>query len=186
MSIYALKMWGMVSGDANMAARANLQLAVMSHSLDDYYLYQNTNNIQPSNFIGNKVAGILFENKVDHTTYFGTNIEYIQGIHMLPLLPHTPMCRKPVFVNQEWDTFFSNGRVNSIAGGWKGILMGNRGTTSPAEAYAFFSSPSFDQSWLDGGASRTWYMGYTAGKSKASSPATDIGFSLTNVVCVSL
>jgi endo-1,3(4)-beta-glucanase len=34
---------------------------------------------QPPSFIGNKVPGITFENKVDHNTYFGSNLEYIQG-----------------------------------------------------------------------------------------------------------
>ncbi|KAJ4293790.1 endo-1,3-beta glucanase [Collariella sp. IMI 366227] len=68
----------------------NLLLALLTRSLQSYYLYTTTNTIQPGNFTPNKVAGILFENKIDHNTFFGSNIEYIQGIHMLPLLPHTP------------------------------------------------------------------------------------------------
>ena len=56
-------------------------LSVLARSLQKYYLYTSDNTVEPSNFIANKVAGILFENKIDHTTYFGTNTEYIQGIH---------------------------------------------------------------------------------------------------------
>lgn len=120
--------------------------------------------MQPANFIPNKVAGILFENKIDHTTYFGTNLEYIQGIHMLPLLPSTPLVRTAQFVAEEWNAFFSNGRADQVVGGWKGILYGNYATINPAAAYAFFSRADFDASWLDGGASLTWYLAYSAGK----------------------
>lgn len=110
------------------------------------------------------MAGILFENKIDHTTYFGTNIEYIQGIHMLPLLPQTPLVRTPEFVTEEWETYFSNGRAQTVAGGWRGILWGNYATIDPRGAYALFSAPGFDPAWLDGGASLTWYLCYAAGK----------------------
>ncbi|KUI55643.1 Putative endo-1,3(4)-beta-glucanase 2 [Cytospora mali] len=114
MASYAVKMWGQVSGDSNMAARGNLQLSVLARSLNNYYLYTNSNTVEPSSFIGNKVAGILFENKIDHTTYFGNNIEYIQGIHMLPLLPATKLIRGDQFVSEEWDQYFSDGRVDSV------------------------------------------------------------------------
>ena len=164
MHVYAIKMWGRTAGDAAMEARGNLQLAVLARSLPSYYLYTGNNTVQPAQFIGNKVAGILFENKVDHTTFFGTNIEYIQGIHMLPLLPSSPLVRPAAFVSQEWDTYFSNGRADSVVGGWKGVLFGNYATINPKDAYAFFSSQSFDLGWLDGGASRTWYLAYAAGE----------------------
>lgn len=163
MASYAMKMWGLVSGDHYMAARGNLMLAVQARSLNMYYLYSSDNTVQPANFIGNKVAGILFENKIDHTTYFGTNIEYIQGIHMLPLLPSSGLIRLASFIEQEWSTYFSDGRADSVVGGWKGILFGNYATAQPKPAYDFFSSSSFDSSWLDGGASLTWYLAYSAG-----------------------
>ncbi len=139
-------------------------LSVLTRSLQSYYLYTTTNTIQPAQFIGNKAAGILFENKIDHTTYFGTNIEYIQGIHMLPLLPHTPLARTPAFVREEWETYFGGGRADAVQGGWKGILYGNYATIDPRGAYAFFAQAGFDPSWLDGGASLTWYLCYSAGE----------------------
>lgn len=178
MHAYALKMWGDVTGDAGLSARGALILAVQARSLNAYYLYSSSNTVQPSNFIGNKVAGILFENKVDHTTYFGNNIEYIQGIHMLPLLPHTPLIRKPDFVKEEWDTYFANGRAEAVTGGWKGILFGNYATIDPRGAFELFSSSDFDPSWLDGGASLTWYLVYSAGKS--SSPVLVVDDMLTS------
>lgn len=189
MHVYALKMWGRVMGDTSLESRfeanpnmspilrtvtpstnqgwhcrSNLQLSVLSRSLQHYYLYQNNNEVQPTQFIGNKVAGILFENKVDHTTFFSPDVECIQGIHMIPLLAATPFVRCPEFVEEEWNVFFSNGRVDDIQNAWKGIIYGSYATVNPKLAWEFFSSKQFDPSWLDGGASLTWFLAFSAGK----------------------
>ncbi|SPO04938.1 related to glucan 1,3-beta-glucosidase [Cephalotrichum gorgonifer] len=162
MSAFAIKMWGTVTGDADMAARGNLQLAVVSRSIQSYFLMTSDNKIQPSQFIGNKVTGILFENKCDHTTYFGTNIEYIQGIHMLPLLAPSAVARTRQFVLEEWKTYFSEGRVDRINSAWKSVIYGNYASASPREAWEFFNNRAFDPAWLDGGVSLTWYLAYAA------------------------
>lgn len=83
---------------------------------------------------------------------------------MIPLLPCTPLVRSAEFVTQEWNDFFSNGRVDQIAGGWRGILYANYATIDPKGAWKFFADANFDPSWLDGGASLTWYLAYAAGK----------------------
>lgn len=126
--------------------------------------------MQPKEFIGNKVAGILFENKIDHTTYFDPNIEAIQGIHMIPILPPTPFVRVPDFVQEEWETYFSNGRIDEIGNAWKGIIYASYATVEPKKAWKFFSSKEFQPNWLDGGASLTWFMAYAAGKLTAHGP----------------
>ena len=56
---YAVKMWGRVIGDASMEARGNLMLSILARSLQNYFLMQSDNINQPSNFIGNKVTGIV-------------------------------------------------------------------------------------------------------------------------------
>jgi endo-1,3(4)-beta-glucanase len=137
-------------------------LAIEARALSSYFLMQSSNTIQPANFIGNKADGILFENKVDHTTYFGTNIEYIEGIHMIPLMPNSGLTRPAEFVTEEWNTYFSNGRADTVAGGWKGILYANLALIDAKTSWNFFSNPSFDLSTLDGGASLSWYLTYAA------------------------
>jgi endo-1,3(4)-beta-glucanase len=160
---YAMKMWGKTSGDANMEARGNLMLAVMKRSLSNYFLLESTNTNQPANFIGNKVTGILFENKVDHVTYFGANPEYIQGIHMLPIVPSSAYLRNQNFVAEEWKTYFDNGRVDQVAGGWRGVLYSNLALIDAKASYGWFSGSSFDPQYLDGGASLTWSLAMAAG-----------------------
>lgn len=61
-----MKMWGRVTGDAAMEARGNLMLAVQKRSFANYFLMETGNVNQPANFVGNRVTGILFENKCDH------------------------------------------------------------------------------------------------------------------------
>jgi len=164
MSAYAIKMWGRTIGDSNMEARGNLQLAVTARSLQNYFLYTSDNSIEPADFIGNKVSGIMFENKIDHTTYFGANPEFVQGIHMLPLLPSSTLTRSVIFVQEEWDAYFSNGRADTVTGGWKGVLFANLAIVDAKTSWDLFAVAGFDASWLDGGASRTWYMALAAGE----------------------
>jgi endo-1,3(4)-beta-glucanase len=59
MFAYGLKMWGKTVGDRSMEARGNLMLAVLKRSLNSYFLMASDNKIQPANFIGNKVTGIV-------------------------------------------------------------------------------------------------------------------------------
>ncbi|KAJ5084702.1 hypothetical protein NUU61_009281 [Penicillium alfredii] len=166
MFAYAVKMWGRTTGDSSMEARGNMMLGIMKRSLQSYFLMESDNIHQPSNFTANKVTGILFENKVDHTTYFGNNLEYIQGIHMLPLLPNSAYTRNQEFVKQEWNALFgphASTPASKVVGGWKGVLYANLALINPKASWEFFASPHFDYSWIDGGASRTWYLAFAAG-----------------------
>ncbi|KAK4948609.1 endo-1,3-beta glucanase [Elasticomyces elasticus] len=165
MFAYGLKMWGQTIGDASMEARGNLMLSVLARSLQSYFLMTSDNTNQPAEFIGNKVTGILFENKVDHTTYFGTDLSYIQGIHMIPVMPFSTLTRTQQFVAEEWTTYFADGAVRdatNITGGWKGIVYANFANINPTAAYDFFTQDDFDMSWIDGGASLTWYIALSA------------------------
>ncbi|KAK6460301.1 hypothetical protein DFJ63DRAFT_323804 [Scheffersomyces coipomensis] len=159
---YAIKVWGNVIGDSNMENRGNLMLAILRSSLNSYFLYEDNNIIEPSNYIGNKVSGILFENKIDYTTYFGTLVQYIHGIHMLPIMTASSFIRGPTYVQQEWDEILSS-IINDVPDGWRGILMLNVALYDPTTAYQFFSSSSFTDAYLDNGQSLTWSLAYCAG-----------------------
>ena len=89
---------------------------------------------------------------------------------MLPLMPFSTLTRTPQFVSEEWNTYFSSGRVDSVAGGWRGVLYANLAIIDAVTSYNWFSNPSFDPSFLDGGASLTWYL--TLSAALGGSPAT--------------
>lgn len=157
---YAIKLWGNVTGNTNLESIGNLELGIMNGSLNSYFLYLDNNNVQPSNFISNKVSGILFENKIDHTTYFGDLLHYIQMIHAIPITPMSSFIRSPTFVQQEWVEKLA-AIVNNVQDGWRGVLMLNRALADPLSAYTFFVGPTFRNDHLDNGQSKTWSLTYS-------------------------
>lgn len=82
---------------------------------------------------------------------------------MIPLLPSSSLTRSELFVSEEWNTYFSDDRAKSVAGGWRGILFANLALIDPKQSWNFFMQEGFDSAWLDGGASRTWYLALAAG-----------------------
>ena len=86
---------------------------------------------------------------------------------MIPLTPASALTRSKKFVREEWDAYFAPGAVadaRNVSGGWRGILHANLALVDPVAAFRFFSRDDFDASWLDGGASRTWYLTLAAGE----------------------
>ena len=91
---------------------------------------------------------------------------------MIPLNPSSAYTRNARFVREEWEAYFdAHGctPVDTVQGGWRGILYSNLALINPKAAWEFFAQPNFDQSWLDSGASRTWYLAYAAGEYWVSS-----------------
>ncbi|KAF5573265.1 glycosyl hydrolase family 81, partial [Fusarium pseudocircinatum] len=124
-STYAIKMWGKVSGDASLEAPGNLQLEVTARSLQSCFLLASDKNVQPSNFVGNRATGILWDKKVYHSAYFGDEIAYSQGFHMLPTVPSGAYIRQPF----------------SLSGGFTGYVYANlviADKVGAIESHAFF------------------------------------------------
>ncbi|ODV92918.1 glycoside hydrolase family 81 protein, partial [Tortispora caseinolytica NRRL Y-17796] len=162
-SALGLMLWGIITGDSSMEHRAAMMLAIMEKSMNSYFLYDSSNTVEPEAFIPNKVAGILFENKIDHATWFGDKIEYIQGIHMIPLTPASLYVRKAAFVQQEWDTWFApNNYIDSVQSGWTGILYQNLALTNPAASYNFFANTPYNRKYIDQGCSWTHSLVWAA------------------------
>ncbi|RLV89035.1 hypothetical protein JA1_005395 [Spathaspora sp. JA1] len=162
---YAMKLYAIVIDDKSMEQRANLMLAIMKRAMNMYMLYSDDNKVQPPKLIGNKVSGILFENKIDFATYFGRGSigdEWIHGIHMLPITPISSYIRSPKFVKEEWDQKLS-GIVDRIPDGWKGILMLNKALFDPKSAWDWFTAENWNPALIDNGMSRTWSLAYIAG-----------------------
>ena len=83
---------------------------------------------------------------------------------MVPISPPTALLRSRAFVKEEWDRFFSDGRAN-VEGGWRGILYANLALIDPKASYGFFRdgvNGFWDERWIDGGATRTWYLLWAA------------------------
>ncbi|CAN6613435.1 glucan endo-1,3-beta-D-glucosidase 2 [Trichomonascus vanleenenianus] len=158
---YGMKLWGRLIGDGAMQSRGDLMLAIMRRSMNTYMLFSNGNTVMPSQIIGNKVSGILFENKVVYSTYFGSNPEYIHGIHMIPFTPISNYIRPSSFCQQEW-----NAKLASVVGplttGWKGVLEVDQALFSPQNAVNWLMQSKFNYGQIDGGMSRGWCLALAA------------------------
>ncbi|KAI3403869.2 ACF3 [Candida oxycetoniae] len=160
---YAMKLWGNVIEDYAMEARGGLMLSIMRRSFNSYFYLKSDNVVQPAAFLPNKVCGIFFENKLDYTTYFGTpnnNPEYVHGIHMLPVTSASSSVRIASYVQEEWNDQVST-FINNVNSGWTGILRLNQAIIDPKVAYAFFSSDTWTNTYLDNGQSRTWSLAFS-------------------------
>ncbi|AGO13710.1 AaceriAGL161Cp [[Ashbya] aceris (nom. inval.)] len=157
---YALKLWGQVTNNSNLAGIGDLMIGILRTSLNHYFLYLDDNKTMPEAFIKNKVSGILFDNKVDHATYFGAEPQYIHMIHAIPIIPASSFVRSPKFVREEWDQKLSS-IVDGVQDGWKGLLMLNLALTDPRASYEFFSGSGFQDKYLDNGQSKTWSLAYS-------------------------
>lgn len=145
-------------------------LAIQARAMNKYFLYSDDNTVEPAEFIANKVSGILYDNKIWYSTYFGSpdsHPEYVHGIHMLPITPASSLIRGPTFVQQEWEQQVE-GFLSNVDSGWTGILQLNRALYDADSAYGFFSSSSWLSDYLDNGQSRTWSLAYSGGIANAS------------------
>lgn len=90
---------------------------------------------------------------------------------MVPINPATSYLRPRSFVKEEWDRLFSGlglgqGLRADVEGGWRGILYANLALVDAKTSYGFFRdgvNGFWDDRWIDGGASRTWYLVWAAG-----------------------
>ncbi|KAF9386807.1 hypothetical protein CPC16_007371 [Podila verticillata] len=156
---YAMSLWGRVVGNPELDRLGQVMLTVARRSIQAYFLMEADNKNQPASFVKNHVTGILFENKVDHTTYFSPRVECIQGIQMIPATPALPMIRRKEFVQQEWDDLL-RARVDQIEDGWRSILMMNYATLDKDAAWQYFTSNKNVP--LDDGMTKTWALFYVA------------------------
>lgn len=161
---YGIKLYGQFIKDQELVKKSNLVLAIMVKSLNDYFYYAANNQIEPSRFIYNQVSGIYFENKIDHTTYFGNYESYIHGIHMIPETPIYPLYKSRLFIRTEWQQVFSGSNIGNLPdNNWRSILMLNYSLIEPDVAYRFFGD-NFDFKYLDDGLTLTYCLFYCACK----------------------
>lgn len=86
---------------------------------------------------------------------------------MIPILPCSAYTRDRQFVADEWNAMFAPNAstpASTVEGGWRGILYANLALSDPKASYDFFAQDNFDYSFLDGGATRVWYLAYAAGE----------------------
>ena len=86
-------------------------LALQARSFNTYFYLLSNSVIQPARYLPNKLAGILFENKIDYATWFSNDSAVVHAVHMIPINPSSSLTRPRAFVQEEWDAIFIHGRA---------------------------------------------------------------------------
>lgn len=158
---YGLSLWGTVSNRQDLVTLGNLMMKVEKRSIGQYLLMEDSNTVHPQ-IVPNKAVGLFFENKVDYTTWFGSNREYIHGINMIPVSPINEFLRTSTFVTEEWNAVLQ--KLDLISdpeahrgNAWQSLLFANYAVIDKANAMDQLSHVK-----LDGGLSRAWAMYFAA------------------------
>ena len=77
---YAIALLGKVMEDDDMYNFGRLLLATEIRSAKKYWHIMNDSDVYPEEFKGNKMVGVLWDTKVEYSTWFGDKIEFIHGI----------------------------------------------------------------------------------------------------------
>ncbi|CAN0187797.1 unnamed protein product, partial [Phaeothamnion confervicola] len=154
-SVYAVALWGSIIGDVQLDYLGRVMISIMARTVNKYVLMDPQDGVHPSQFVGNKVPGIVWEAKCDFTTWFGSNLEFIHGIQQIPVSAITDRIRKPDFIASEWHL------LRSVAPGltsfWKTILYTNYAAVDPFGSFdILLTSP------VDDGLTRSWALYWAA------------------------
>jgi hypothetical protein len=149
---YSLMLWGISTNNERFKKLGNIMFAVAKRSIQKYFLMKSDNVVHPPAFIKNKVAGIIFENKVHYTTWSGWNTELIHGLQVVPYLPVTEEVRDYEFVKEEWDSILSTLTLDN-GNTWKSNIYMSYATINKNEAYNVLKVVSLDNSL-----SRSWAL----------------------------
>ncbi|TIC71141.1 glycoside hydrolase [Wallemia mellicola] len=152
---YSAALFSDYVGASKQSYTSRLQLSLMQESTKCYRLLDDSNEVMPFHWRGNRV-GMCFENKRDHGTWFSPNIECIHGIHMLPLSPLTSFIRSPEFISQEFESHLRS--IFPTNTGWDAIILTNWAFSDNQRAvkYAKEWIETAPDSSFDPGLSRSW------------------------------
>jgi endo-1,3(4)-beta-glucanase len=86
---YAISLLGKALNNKELDDFGRLMTTMEIVSTKAYWQMPSYSNIYPEKFKKNLIVGVLWNTKVDYTTFFGGNTEYIHGIQFLPFTPIT-------------------------------------------------------------------------------------------------
>ena len=141
---YAVALWGLATGDERVRDLGRLMLATEIRSARRYWQIPSTSDIYAEPFKSQRVVGVLWGMKVDHSTFFGNAPELIHGIQMLPFTPITEQLLDPVWMEESYPDFSSN---LAAAGTWANFICMGRGVFDPDGAWTMAQGLS---SWDNG------------------------------------
>jgi len=158
--LFGIHLWEGVTNNPSLKKLGTVMLSLAATSIREFFLMKANNPHHHPDFARNHVTGIFFQNKVDYTTWFGENTEYIHGIQMMPLSPALQLTRKREFCEQEWNHILQNLPL-PLWDQWSSVInTGSRAMVKPDEAYDLLAQT--DPGKVDDGLTRVWALYWAA------------------------
>lgn len=98
---YACYLYGMTAGDELLKFHSQFMLTLEVEAVKMYWHMPNS-DVYDSFFSTNVMVGNVGAFDVTCTTWFGSNLEYVHGIQIMPVTPATGLLLEPSFVKKEW------------------------------------------------------------------------------------
>jgi endo-1,3(4)-beta-glucanase len=153
---YGMALLGDATGNQDLAALGRLLVRLNARAIQTYFLMTHENQAHPEQLRGNKVVGILFDNKVDYGTWFSAETHAIHGIQMIPVSPITEFVRTKQFVQEEWQDVLSKSPIVAnleASNPWLSLLLVNYARLDKLAACS-----TLQHAAMDDGLSRTWAL----------------------------
>ncbi|MEM6928533.1 MAG: glycosyl hydrolase [Myxococcota bacterium] len=132
---YAVALWGQVKGDDRLRDLGRILLALELRAAHTYWQIDSNNPIYPEPFASNRVVGIVFDRRVEYTTFFGARPEFIHGIQWLPFTPMSELLLRPDWMAEAYPVASSGLGAPDILEGWRGFIIMARGINAPDVAW---------------------------------------------------
>jgi endo-1,3(4)-beta-glucanase len=115
---WAMYLWGKVTKQSEIKDAGQAMVLLETYTTHMYY-FPLLNSLYPLPYGSRSVTGVLFDTWIWYSTFFGSNSEYIHGIHFLPYGTHHLLRYWPTYYTKEWTELQS-----TQTGDWKPIVYG--------------------------------------------------------------
>jgi len=132
---YSLYLYGLATGKDRVRDLGRLMLTTEIRSTQRYWQVDSGDGIYQEPYASNKCVGVLWSTKVDYTTFFGANIEFIHGIQVLPFTPISEQLLEEAWIQEEYPVLEVALDSPDIGEGWKGFVYMAHAVIDPGAAW---------------------------------------------------
>jgi len=134
---YAIYLYGLATNNDRVMNLGRLMTALEIRAAWRYWQMTSSDSVFPAPFADHKAVGIQWSSKVDYATWFGSNVEFIHCIQMLPFTPISEELLRPEWIAEEYNVLQeAYYRPDPpLSEGWKGYVIMAHAIIDPVTAY---------------------------------------------------
>merc|ERR1712130_361139 len=159
---YAMYLYGMSINESEVMLTGKALLGLELRAAHKYWHSSTKDSVYPDLFAKHKCIGMLWGDKCDQNTWFGSGLIYSHAINMIPFTPLTKLLLNKEWVTEEYpivETALSKGIYRDS---WKGFIYMDHAVIAPDVAWKEIQKIKH----FDDGNSRTNAMWWIATRSQ--------------------